>query len=83
MPMLNEEEFAGIARLHRDATLAVKEFRRVHGTSLKDTPLRDLYKPVRAECERMTGLKESNENTDNPFQTQLFSVVYADVHIPA
>ena len=56
--MLDEGEFALISHLHKESTLAVKEFRRAHETSLKDTPLQDLYRPVCAEYERITGKKE-------------------------
>lgn len=62
MPMLDEEEYAVIARLYNEATLAIKDVRRTDDLSLKDTPLHELYAPVRAQFERITGMTESNEN---------------------
>jgi len=60
--MLDEEEYAVIARLFNESTLAVKDFRRKHETSLQDTPLTELYAPVCAEYERITGMKESDHD---------------------
>ena len=62
MPMLDEVEYAEIARLFSESTLAVKDFRRMHETSLQDTPLAELYEPVYAEYERITGMKESDHD---------------------
>lgn len=62
VPMLDEDEYAVITRLFKESTSSVKDFRRVHGSSLKDTPLRELYRPVCAEYEHITGMKESNHN---------------------
>ena len=62
VPMLDEDEYAGIARLYSEATMATKEYRRTRGVSLQDTPLHVLYEPVCAEYKRITGMKESNYN---------------------
>jgi hypothetical protein len=62
MPMLDEEEYAEIARLYQEATSAVKEYRRAHETLLKDTPLHELYGPVCTQYERITGVKESDHD---------------------
>lgn len=60
VPMLDEEEYAEIFRLYSAATLDVKNFRRTHETSLENTPLHELYKPVCTEYERITGMCESD-----------------------
>ncbi|MFZ1086172.1 MAG: hypothetical protein WAN35_14505 [Terracidiphilus sp.] len=60
--MLDEGEFALIVLLHNESRLAIKDFRRTHQTSLKDTPLQELYKPVCVEYERITGRKEMNHD---------------------
>ncbi len=60
--MLDEEEFAGIARLHKESSLVVKDFRRTFGTLLVNVPLHEIYEPVRTHYERITGIKESNHD---------------------
>jgi hypothetical protein len=62
VPMLDENEYAVIARLFHESTSSVKAFRRAHEISLKDTPLQELYKPVCAEYERIAGVKELDHN---------------------
>ncbi len=61
--MLDEDEFAVIAQLWRDCTLAVKEYRQKNGASLADTPIRDIHEPARREYERITGMRDYDPNT--------------------
>lgn len=62
MPMLEEDEYAEIRRVYGDCTKATKEFRQRWNVSLKDTPLSDLYRPVRAKYSELTCLGELNES---------------------
>ena len=62
MPMLDEDEYAEIARLYSEATLAVKEYRRTWGIPLENASIHERFEPVRARYESITGMKESNEN---------------------
>jgi hypothetical protein len=60
--MLDEEEFAEIARLHSEATAATKEYRERWAVSLANTPLHELYAPVCIHYERITGVKEPDHD---------------------
>lgn len=60
LPMLDETEYAEIARFHLEATAATKEYRRRWAVSLANTPLQELYAPVYEHYERMTGVRESD-----------------------
>jgi hypothetical protein len=60
--MLDEEEFSGVSRLYTEATRATKEFRERWGVSLQNTPTEELFRPVREEYERLTGMKDCHEN---------------------
>jgi hypothetical protein len=82
VPMLDEEEYAVIARLFNASTSSVKDFRRAHGTSLKDTPLQELYKPVCAEYERMTGVKESDHDEILKHRISLYGPPCKQCHKP-
>jgi len=62
MPMLDEAEYAEIARLHSESTLAAKEYRRQSDTTLADTPLRDFFAPVYAHYEQLTGVREQDHD---------------------
>jgi hypothetical protein len=56
--MLDEEEFAWVRHLYRESTLATKEFRERGGVSLENTPTEELFRPLREEYERLTGMKD-------------------------
>jgi hypothetical protein len=62
VPMLDEEEFAEVARLHSEAVQNTKHFREGTGSDLKHPKIADLFRPVRDKYEQLTGVKESNEN---------------------
>jgi hypothetical protein len=62
MPMLDEDEYARVSRLYSESVKATKRFRERTGVSLKDPSIDELYRPVRDEYERLTGIKESNHN---------------------
>ena len=56
--MLDEDEFAGVSRLYKESILATKEYRERWGVSLQSTPTEELFRPVREEYERLTGMKD-------------------------
>ncbi|MDQ1693695.1 MAG: hypothetical protein QOH85_1230, partial [Acidobacteriaceae bacterium] len=60
--MLNETEYAEVAKLYRNATLATKEFRQRKAASLQETPLDELFRPVRLSYEELTGMPDCHEN---------------------
>jgi len=60
--MLDEKEFADIARLHSDAIQDTKKYREQYGVSLKDVPTGKYFGPMLQRYEQLTGLKETNPN---------------------
>jgi hypothetical protein len=60
--MLEEDEYAEIAHLHKESTLATKEYRERLAVSLANTPLHELFAPVCAQYECITGVNESDHN---------------------
>jgi hypothetical protein len=55
VPILDEAEYARVARLHIACVEAVKQYRREHRTTLAETPLAELYRPVRETIQAITG----------------------------
>jgi hypothetical protein len=62
VPMLDEVEYAEVSQLYSGGIRATKEFRERWGVQLKDPLTEERFQPVRDACERLTGIKESNEN---------------------
>ena len=62
LPMLDEEEFAIVSNLYSQGMGATKEFREKHNIILGDSPIEDLFRPVRDAYRKMTGMDESNHN---------------------
>lgn len=62
MPMLDEDEYAGIARLYSEAMRATREFRLRWGVPLVNASMEERFEPVRTQYERLTGMVESNHN---------------------
>jgi hypothetical protein len=60
--MLDEEEFAVVSRLYSEAIRGTKEFRERSGLPLKNVSIEERFRPVRDEYERLTGMKDCNEN---------------------
>ena len=56
MPMLDGAEAAEIESLYGECTEKVKAYRNEHGTALRDTPVHEIYAPVRDAYERFTGV---------------------------
>jgi hypothetical protein len=62
VPMLDEDEFASVSLLYREAFGASKEFRQQWGIPLEQASIHDRFKPVRLRYEQLTGMKECHEN---------------------
>lgn len=62
MPMLDDQEFAVIASLHRLGIQSVKEYREETGAPLEHVPLAKRFDAMLARYEEMTGYKETNPN---------------------
>ena len=60
--MLDEEEYAEVSRLYSQGIRAMKEFRGTWGIPLENASIQERFEPVRIQYERITGMKESNEN---------------------
>jgi hypothetical protein len=62
VPMLDEDEFAVVAKLYSEAFSMTKEFRLKHNLPLGECPIDERFRPVREAYEQMTGMFESNQN---------------------
>jgi hypothetical protein len=60
--MLDEQEFAEIACLYRDSMRGTKEFRERWDVPLEGASIDERFRPVRDTYERLSGMKESNQN---------------------
>jgi len=62
MPMLDEQEYAEIACLHRNGIESVKDYRKRTGAPLENVSMQDHYATMLARYEEITGYKETNPN---------------------
>ncbi len=62
VPMLDEDEYAEVARLYGDAIKGTKEFRQRWGVSLENASIQERFEPVRTLYERLTGMKNCHQN---------------------
>jgi hypothetical protein len=60
MPMLDEAEYAEMSQLYTGGIRATKEYRERWNVPLKDTPIQELFRPVRAKYKELTGMDEWN-----------------------
>lgn len=56
--MLEDAEYEQVMQLYNMRVEAIKQYRREHNTTLAETPLAELYKPVRELIQRLTGTDE-------------------------
>ena len=56
VPMLDENEYTVIDNLYIECLEQVKDYRKRHKTSLADTPIDELYEPLKHEYDRITGM---------------------------
>src|SRR5450631_4228629 len=62
VPMLDENEFASVAQLYKEAFQATKEFREQWGIPLEHASIDDRFRPVRLRYEQMTAVKDCHQN---------------------
>jgi hypothetical protein len=62
MPMLDEEEFASVSNLYREAMTATKEWRQLWKIRLENATVEQRFQPVRTRYEELTGMKNCHEN---------------------
>jgi hypothetical protein len=62
MPMLDEQEFAEIASLHRLGMQSAKEYRAETGAPIERVPLTECFVAMLGRFEAMTGFRETNPN---------------------
>jgi hypothetical protein len=60
MPMLDEAEYAVVSQLYSEGIRATKEYRERWNVPLKDTPIQEFFRPVRARYKELTGMDESS-----------------------
>lgn len=82
MPMLDEDEFAKVARLYNESIRSTKEFRERHGVPLKVASIAERFRPVRDKYERLTGMKESNQNAIMHHRLSLYGPPCKSCHRP-
>jgi hypothetical protein len=80
--MLNEEEYAEVSRLYSGGIRATKEFRERWGVPLKDALTEERFRPVRDAYERLTGMKESNQNAIMHHRLSLYGPPCKNCHKP-
>lgn len=62
LPMLDEDEYAIVAKLYHDCMQATTEFRQQYNLPLAGCSIEERFRPVRQAYEQMTGMDEPNEN---------------------
>ena len=62
LPMLDEEEFAIVAKLYLRVMHGAKKFRMRNDAPLSDVPLAELFRPLREAYFELTGMNETNAN---------------------
>lgn len=82
MPMLDENEFAEIARLFTGGIKAIKEFRLAHGVPLKNASMDERFEPVRVAYECITGARVQNENAIMHHRISLYGPPCKQCHKP-
>jgi hypothetical protein len=80
--MLDEHEFSEVQRLYLSAIRDTKDHRRRSGVDLKDPSIHELFKPVRDHYERLTGMKESNQNAIMHHRISLYGPLCKRCHKP-
>ena len=61
--MLDEDEYVEIRALYSEGIRATKEYRQRWNASLENTPVAELYRPVRTKYKELTGIDEPKLET--------------------
>jgi hypothetical protein len=72
MPMLDEQEYAKIARLHTNGLLSVKDYRKQTGAPLKSVPQQEYFAPMLDRYKEITGYTETNPNAVRHHRLSLY-----------
>lgn len=75
VPMLDDEEAVIVHRLYAECMRAIKDHRERTGASLSDTPIDDLFKPLRDEYARMTGMVDCHQNAIMHHQISIYGML--------
>lgn len=62
VPFLNKKEFDEISFLYSECVHSVKKYRKEHGVLHDQSPIEELFKPVRIRYEEITGWKNMHHN---------------------
>lgn len=80
--MLEEQEFAEVASLHKFGLRPLKEFREQTGSPLKEIPMERYFAPMLAHYEAITGFKEVNPNAVLHHRLSLYGPLCANCGKP-
>lgn len=62
VPMLDEDEYSLVYPLYSQYMNSVKDFRTQHRTKLGETQIDELFRPLREEYARLTGMIDCHQN---------------------
>lgn len=62
IPMLDEEEFAAVRKVHYQCISATKEFRLQHNLPLENCSLEMRFRPLLEKYREITGFEETEKN---------------------
>jgi hypothetical protein len=82
MPMLDEQEFADVSRLHGDGIRSVKEYRERTGSPLQNVLMENHFASMLARYEAITGFKETNPNAVLHHRLSLYGPLCANCGKP-
>jgi hypothetical protein len=82
MPMLDEQEFAEIASLHRLGMQSIKQYREDTGVPLERVPLAKHFEAMLRRYEEITGHKETNPNAVAPSSFSVWSPMRSPLRSP-
>jgi len=82
MPMLDEDEFAIISPLYSTAIEGTKRFREEFRTTLAETPIEEIFQPVREAYARLTGMENCHHDAIRHHRIRLYGPPCQFCHKP-
>jgi hypothetical protein len=82
MPMLDEGEYAEVARLYSEGMKATKEFRQRWNIPFENASVDQRFHPVRSHYESLTGMKECHQNAILHHRLSLYGPSCKKCHKP-